>query len=209
MGKGKLKKGQQVMLEELFRLSGLDIAEWHKETFPDADVEGQVLKLSEEFEEFKNAPREDAPKEIADCFIVAASLAFRFNNALGKAIFVFFMKNLESKCLGEINKKMKINRSRKWVRLGDGRYKHVEGGEENGVERLEMQPTGGWDREIARLKKLNDDLILFYNRRFKPKVRRSDFDFRERSKSLTALKIAQVNGTLWAKIQEREKNAGK
>ena len=78
-----------------------------------------------------------------------------------------------------------------------------------GAERLEMQPTGGWDREIARLKKLNDDLILFYNRRFKPKVRRSDFDFRERSKSLTALKIAQINGTLWAKIREMENDGRK
>lgn len=77
------------------------------------------------------------------------------------------------------------------------------------AERLEMQPTGGWDREIARLKKLNDDLILFYNRRLKPKVRRSDFDFRERTKPLQALKIAQINGTLWAKIREMENDGRK
>lgn len=121
--------------KEKFIELACEIAEWHEQTFPDATEDGQVLKISEEFTEFQEAKietdkREETLKELVDVLIVAAVLEFRYNNAMGKFIFNVITEALDLYdsivILNAIQTKMEINRRRKWVKLPDGRYKHVE-----------------------------------------------------------------------------------
>ena len=119
-------------MNELFVDLAAQIADWHERTFPGATEESQILKLDEEFGEYADG---EFIEELADVFIVAASLSNRWGNMLG----TFTMKAVVKHCGADagclynaIQRKMDVNSARKWVRLGDGRYKHVEGGEENG-----------------------------------------------------------------------------
>ena len=61
------------MKREFYELAK-KIADWHTVTFKDADKTGQLLKLDEEFDEWGNADPYKELEELADCFIVAASL---------------------------------------------------------------------------------------------------------------------------------------
>ena len=124
--------------ETFVELAG-EIAEWHKQTFPDASEDGQVLKLSEEFTELFEAEKEDDEaaywKETADIVIVSGVLFVRYKNELGRFIFdrimdILYMSMSMPIVLNAVKTKMEINRRRKWVKLPDGRYKHVEGEKE-------------------------------------------------------------------------------
>ena len=93
------------------------IADWHTVTFKDADKAGQLLKLDEEFEEWR-AKTVDPEKQItklADCFITASVLWFRFEAAIGmftcKAI-VKHCADADGKLYDAIQKKMTINFNR-------------------------------------------------------------------------------------------------
>ena len=125
------------MQERTWRLKFLnkaaEIARWNKETFPDATVEGQILKLAEEFEEMRDAIEagEFLMSEKADCFIVAAALKERFNNALGRFVLDYLIEEMtdESEAIAAeyfeaVEKKMEINKYRKWLKMDDGRFKH-------------------------------------------------------------------------------------
>lgn len=121
--------------KEKFIELACEIAEWHEQTFPDATEDSQVLKLSEEFTEWRESKQnsnswDEQYKEIADVLIVAAVLEFRYDNAMGKYIFNDIIEGLymnDSKTvLNAVEDKMEINRRRKWIKLPDGRYKHVE-----------------------------------------------------------------------------------
>lgn len=121
--------------ETFVELAG-EIAEWHKQTFPDASEDGQVLKLSEEFTELFEAEKEDDEaahwKETADIVIVSGVLFVRYKNELGRFIFdrimdILYMSTSMPIVLNAVQTKMEINRRRKWVKLPDGRYKHIEG----------------------------------------------------------------------------------
>ena len=125
------------MQERTWRLKFLnkaaEIARWNKETFPDATASGQVLKLSEEFEELSDAIEagDFLTSEKADCFIVAAALEERFNNALGRFVLYYLIEEMtdQSEAIAAeyfeaIEKKMEINRARVWNKMPDGRYKH-------------------------------------------------------------------------------------
>lgn len=125
------------MQERTWRLKFLnkaaEIAKWNKETFPDATVDGQVLKLSEEFDELRDAIEagNSLTSEKADCFIVAAALKERFNNALGRFVLDYLIEEMtdqSEKIAAEyfeaIEKKMEINRARVWNKMPDGRFKH-------------------------------------------------------------------------------------
>lgn len=114
-----------------------EIARWNKETFPDATDSGQVLKLSEEFEEMQDAIEagDFSMSEKADCFIVAAALRERFNNALGRFVLDYLIEEMtdESEAIAveyfdAIEKKMEINKRRadekRWKKMPDGRFKH-------------------------------------------------------------------------------------
>lgn len=120
--------------ETFVELAG-EIAEWHKQTFPDASEDGQVLKLSEEFTELFEAEKEDDEaahwKETADIVIVSGVLFVRYKNELGRFIFdrimdILYMSTSMPIVLNAVKTKMEINRRRKWVKLPDGRYKHIE-----------------------------------------------------------------------------------
>ena len=72
------------MKQEFYDLAK-KIADWHTVTFKDADKAGQLLKLDEEFDEWRaeTADPEKRITELADCFIVASALWFRFEAAIG------------------------------------------------------------------------------------------------------------------------------
>ena len=129
------------MQERTWRLKFLnkaaEIARWNKETFPDATVDGQILKLAEEFEEMRDEIEagEFSMSEKADCFIVAAALKERFNNALGRFVLDYLIEEMtdESEAIAAeyfeaIEKKMEINKRRaaekRWKKMPDGSYKH-------------------------------------------------------------------------------------
>ena len=48
------------------------IIEWHKQTFPDATLEGQVKKFKEEYDEYYAGQQNIC--ELADMFIVACGM---------------------------------------------------------------------------------------------------------------------------------------
>lgn len=111
------------------------IIQWHRETFPDATLEGQINKYAEEINEFMNADSDKDLSELADMVIVCAGI-MRFNKRLGSA----FLQYTYIICweIGEydmtelweaVEKKMKKNKKRKWQKSGEGYYHH-----ENGIE---------------------------------------------------------------------------
>lgn len=129
------------MQERTWRLKFLnkaaEIAEWNKETFKDATVDGQILKLAEEFEEMRDAIEagDFLMSEKADCFIVASALKERFNNALGRFVLDYLIEEMTDESeetaagyMEAIEKKMEINKRRasekRWKKMPDGRYKH-------------------------------------------------------------------------------------
>lgn len=105
-----------------------EIVEWHKKTFPDASEISQILKLDEEFKEYKESSPADVPHAFADCLIVAVALTFRYKNPLGK--FVFEMLTMlgmpDEPALVALREKMQINRERVWIKMPDGSYIHEE-----------------------------------------------------------------------------------
>ena len=109
------------------------IIQWHKETFPDATLEGQLEKYHEEVKEFVETDFKDLG-ELVDMFIVACGIA-RFDIHEGIFYFadidVWISDNLFDwdKFEEAVNKKMEKNRKRVWVQSGKGNYHH-----ENGIE---------------------------------------------------------------------------
>lgn len=111
------------------------IIQWHTETFPNATLEGQLQKFEDEVKEFWECEllSEDAATELADCFIVACGIA-RFSNVEAINAFSFVVGYLlNDKELTEmfniaVDKKMQINRKRKWNKIGNT-FQHIEEGE--------------------------------------------------------------------------------
>ncbi len=110
------------------------IRKWHKETFPDANLKGQITKYAEETCEYMYRDLNDL-SELADMVIVCAGI-MRFNRRLGS----IFLQNTYAICweIGEydmtelwdaVQKKMEKNRKRVWNKTGNGTYHH-----ENGIE---------------------------------------------------------------------------
>lgn len=114
----------------------LSIAQWHKDTFPDATLDGQRLKWMEEKREWKESLRPAVGifgdvNELADMFIVACGLT-RFSDTEAMFCFgrverelcesLFATKDLEN----AIDKKMERNRARIWEKQANGSYHHVD-----------------------------------------------------------------------------------
>lgn len=107
------------------------IADWHTVTFKDVDKVGQLLKLDEEFDEWcveRNDP-EKRITELADCFIVAAALWFRFGAAIGMFVCsTIVFHNCNAKMYDAIVAKMEVNKERTrrgdWKKQTDGSYHH-------------------------------------------------------------------------------------
>lgn len=105
------------------------IKEWNEETFPDATLGGQLLKLEEEYEEYFSAKsQEEERKELADIFIVLGGLR-RWESRIGNCIVNTMVENMPLSILLEllpsIKTKMDINRKRVWKKSGDGKFHHT------------------------------------------------------------------------------------
>lgn len=107
------------------------IKQWHEETFPDVTFDGQLEKFEEEIKEYREAESdEDKLAELADLLIVAAGIA-RFDKERSQELtmLVHITTSEDGYDMTElwdaVQKKMKINRQRKWAKKS-GLYKHVE-----------------------------------------------------------------------------------
>lgn len=107
------------------------IIKWHEQTFPDATLEGQMAKFADERKEFEQEP---SLEEWSDMFIVACGIA-RFDSILALHYFSDCFKILERQAIRNIyiqqavDKKMQINRNRKWNKIGN-KFQHIEEGGE-------------------------------------------------------------------------------
>ena len=139
--RAELEKPKEVIgLKEQTEDETIDsVVSWHRKTFPNATVKGQLDKWDEEYAEFRDACRHgtilEQIKELVDLYIVACGI-MRFHTEAGCAKMLhwcelrkqhaFFLPTV----LEELNKKMKKNRARKWEYLGNGNYHHVKGMED-------------------------------------------------------------------------------
>ena len=116
----------------------LSIAQWHKDMFPDATLDGQRLKWMEEKREWKESLRPVTKdlvcgdvKELADMFIVACGLT-RFSDAEAMFCFGSVVRELCSSLFttsdleNAIDEKMERNRARIWEKQANGSYHHVD-----------------------------------------------------------------------------------
>ena len=116
------------MKQEFYDLAK-KIADWHTVTFKDADKAGQLLKLDEEFDEWRSETDDPEKRitELADCFIVASALWFRFEAAIGMFTCMAIVKHCadaDGELYDAIQKKMTINFNRSWKKKANGSYHH-------------------------------------------------------------------------------------
>lgn len=120
------------MKQEFYDLAK-KIADWHTVTFKDESKAGQLLKLDEEFDEWcvETTDHEKQMAELADCFIVASSLWFRFEAAIGmftcKAI-IKHCADADVELYDAIVAKMEVNKERtkrgEWKKQANNPYHH-------------------------------------------------------------------------------------
>lgn len=111
------------------------IIEWHEQTFPDATLEGQEQKWDDERLEWENTSSgtPDELYELADMVIVCCGI-MRFDyakgfNYLSVTLGKLYVTPLDGEQLwNAVEKKMQINRQRKWGKQGNS-YQHIEEGE--------------------------------------------------------------------------------
>lgn len=84
------------------------VARWAEETFGVTTMAEKLTKLSEEFDELKQATENDKPWEAADMVIILLQIAEQCGQSLAK----------------RIDDKMKINRSRRWIKNDAGVWRH-------------------------------------------------------------------------------------
>lgn len=113
------------------------ITDWHRQTFKDATLSGQLIKFAEEINEFDVAINsgQDALSELADMIIVAAGIE-RFDELFASAFVQFtYMEASDAgfdmtELWDAVEKKMEINKKRKWQK-SNGLYHHIEKGDKN------------------------------------------------------------------------------
>ena len=97
-----------------------EITEWHENCFPDATLEGQLVKLEEEFTEWMAATGvEDYGKELADIFIVCCGLG-RWNTVTGRIITMGLLNDLthyNDVFYKQVYNKHQKNKARIWQKL--------------------------------------------------------------------------------------------
>ena len=64
--------------------------------------------------------------ELADCFIVASALAFRFGSVFGFVMLNGIIEKNADELYDAIKAKMEINRKRTWNKQQNGSYHHVD-----------------------------------------------------------------------------------
>ena len=105
------------------------IIQWHRETFPDATLDGQKQKWEEEYNEFikTQCDSEDELYEIADMIIVSCGI-MRFDYALGLDYLCdSFDKGdyTPSEKWEAVEEKQAKNRKRIWAKQENGSYHHT------------------------------------------------------------------------------------
>lgn len=101
-----------------------EIIDWHAKTFPDATMEGQLIKLEEEMNELANsANSEEGLKEAADVYIVLCGLK-RWNCQIEKFVTRFWFVPV-STLYKAVVEKMNKNKARVWAKTAEGTYHHT------------------------------------------------------------------------------------
>lgn len=101
-----------------------EIIEWHTKTFPDATMEGQLIKLEEELNELVNAKnKKEKLKEAADVYIVLCGLK-RLDSYIGKFIIQHWFSGTDN-LYNAVVEKMDKNKSRSWAKTTEGTYHHT------------------------------------------------------------------------------------
>ena len=101
-----------------------EIIEWHTKTFPDATMEGQLIKLEEEMNELANsANSEEGLKEAADVYIVLCGLK-RWDSYIGNFV-MYYGFSYEDDLYEAIVEKMNKNKARVWAKTAEGTYHHT------------------------------------------------------------------------------------
>lgn len=113
-------------MDALEYIDFLSKVEEHKKLFPLADLNGQVLKLNEELDEFLLATTdEERVKELADCIICCIGI-FRWATLVARSYIVMIFEKKKDKIkeiLDEVNHKWEINLNRTWE-YKNGYYHH-------------------------------------------------------------------------------------
>ena len=101
-----------------------EIIEWHTKTFTDATIEGQLIKLEEEMNEFLNSEtKEEKLKEAADIYIVLCGLK-RWDSQIGKFV-MYYGFSYEDDLYIAVVEKMNKNKARIWAKTTEGTYHHT------------------------------------------------------------------------------------
>ena len=108
------------------------IIDWHTQAFPDATLDGQIIKMEEEYKEYTNTTpgTQDELDELADMIIVCCGI-MRFDMKLGFANLVHAIYNLgvtthsPESLWCAVEHKMEENRKRVWKKTNEGSYHHV------------------------------------------------------------------------------------
>lgn len=109
------------------------IIDWQKNTFPDANLEGQREKFLEELREFYNAQTsQEQLAELVDMFIVACGVA-RFDTVEALSEFTCVRERGNHVMINwsdfekAVDSKLEKNRKRIWNKTGNGTYHHKNG----------------------------------------------------------------------------------
>lgn len=108
------------------------IIEWHEQTFPNATLEGQISKWEDEQEEWENTSygSKYELEELADMVIVCCGI-MRFDYTTGFDYLTYTLGKIQvmptngKDLWGAVERKMEINRKRKWNKVGN-KFQHVE-----------------------------------------------------------------------------------
>ena len=105
----------------------LDKVDEHIKLFPLANLEGQILKLDEELNEYLKATTEaEKIQELADCIICCIGI-YRWATLVSRSYMAMIFSKKQDKIKDIINavaNKWQINLNRTWE-YKDGRYHHV------------------------------------------------------------------------------------
>ena len=105
----------------------LDKVDEHIKLFPLANLEGQILKLDEELNEYLKATTEEEKiQELADCIICCIGI-YRWATLVSRSYMAMIFSKKQDKIKDIINavaNKWQINLNRTWE-YKDGRYHHV------------------------------------------------------------------------------------
>ena len=108
-----------------------ELYKWHKKAMPHVTLATQLLKLEEELDELAKAETDnDIAMELTDVIICSFILAKRFKSHVGFTVFNAMQRLMDGTMTGKVqvylSLKLDINKSRKWVEIEPGVYRHED-----------------------------------------------------------------------------------